>query len=266
MIAYKVIFGTITKTNREDAEWLVEDYISVLLHNGQICGEYFLVVQKEKLCAYLNVQGRNAYAMKYHCKYGIERLHKIIEFFGRKPQWTLIDDDIPKQNITWENAPFLYLFTHMGDRRSSLCRGDNGESISIYLIPGEHEQREEIYFWQQEYKTYDQAWTYSGALEKVAYKQLATSDSELAKAGQKIGKYIEKVTGIPTYYYLVRYWGRRTNEYARLCPSCGQNWSTEVNSNEFHHFPFKCDQCRLVSHLAVSYEDERQAVIGEWGG
>lgn len=146
MIAYKVIFRTITKTNREDAEWLVEDYISVLLHNGQVCGEYFLVVQKEKLCAYLNIQGRNAYAMKYHCKYGIERLQKIIEFFGSKPQWKLIDDDIPKQNITWKNAPFLYLFTHMDDGRSPLCRGDSGEPISIYLIPGEHEQREAIYF------------------------------------------------------------------------------------------------------------------------
>ncbi|MGB5886101.1 MAG: DUF2310 family Zn-ribbon-containing protein [Acinetobacter venetianus] len=56
------------------------------------------------------------------------------------------------------------------------------------------------------------------------------------------------------------------NEDTRLCPSCGQNWSTGLNSSEFHHFAFQCDQCRLVSHLAVSYEDERHAVIGEWCG
>ena len=88
----------------------------------------------------------------------------------------------------------------------------------------------------------------------------------MSKAGQKICKYVEEVTGIATYYYLQCYWGRRKNEDTRLCPSCGQNWSTGLNSNEFHHFAFQCDQCRLVSHLSVSYENERHAVIGEWRG
>lgn len=152
----------------------------------------------------------------------------------------------------------------MNDWQSPMRRGDSGHPIPIFLLSGEHQQREEIYFWQQEYKNCDQAWIHSGALEKIAYKQLATPDSELSKAGQNICKYIEEVTGIPTYYYLQRYWGRRRNEDKRLCPSCGQNWSTGFEDDEFYNFAFKCDSCRLVSQLAVSYEDERHAVMGEW--
>nr|WP_236714450.1 DUF2310 family Zn-ribbon-containing protein [Acinetobacter venetianus] len=189
-----------------------------------------------------------------------------MEFFSCEPAWECIDDDVPEQNTHWKNVSFLYLNTHMDDWQSPVCRGDNGYPIPIFLLSGEHQQREEIYFWQQEYKNCDQAWINSGALEKVAYKQLATPDSELSKAGQKICKYVEEVTGIATYYYLQRYWGRRKNEDTRLCPSCGQNWSTGLNSSEFHHFAFQCDQCRLVSHLDVSYEDERHTVIGEWRG
>jgi len=60
MIAYKVIFGPITKTSREDAEWIVEDYISSLFHNGQVCGEYFLIIQDGLLCTYIHLQGINA--------------------------------------------------------------------------------------------------------------------------------------------------------------------------------------------------------------
>ncbi|WP_043972498.1 MULTISPECIES: DUF2310 family Zn-ribbon-containing protein [Acinetobacter] len=266
MIAYKVIFGPITKTNREQAEWLVEDYLSVLLHNGQVCGEYYLIVHNGLLCTYINLQGLDANLKQYHDSYGIERLERIIGLFGCEPLWERIDDDVPEKNTHWQNTTFLYLFTHMDDWQSPICRGDNGHPIPIFLLSGAYQQREEIYFWQQQYKTYDQAWIYSGALEKVAYKQLATPDSELTKAGLTICKYIEEVTGIPTYYYLMRYWGRRKNEYARLCPACGQKWSTDtdVEVNVFYHFPFKCDPCRLVSHLAVSYEDERHAVIGEW--
>lgn len=263
MIAYKVIFGSIQQKNQQEAQDLVEDYVSALFHNGQACGEYFLVTHKGKLCVYLNVQGIQANMNEYHCKYGIARLEHLITFFGCEPQWELIDD-VPQQETTWKKSPFLYLFTHFNDWESPLCRGDNGEPIPIYLIAGEHEQREAIYFWQQEYKTYDQAWIHCGELEIPAYKILAVPSSELAKAGRDICEYIEKIVGIPTYYYLMRYWGRRNNEKARLCPSCGQNWSTGFEEDKFYNFAFKCDSCRLVSNIAVSYDDERHAVIGEW--
>lgn len=267
MIAYKVIFGLIDKKNREQAEDLIENYISVLFHNGQACGEYFLVVQDGKFCIYLNVQGIQANLIKYHCKYGVMWLERMITFFGYAPQWELIDDEVPQKDKIWDKSPFLYLFTHLNDWESPLYRGDNGQPIPIYLISGEHEQREEIYLWQQQYKTYDRAWMQCGALEIPAYKQLVVPSSELAKTGRRICEYVEKEVGIPTYYYLMRYWGRRKNEEARLCPSCGNGWNTRQDNVDVYgvcRFVFKCEGCRLVSDLAVAYDDERHAIIGEW--
>jgi len=100
MILYKLTFGEIRKCNRDEAEDLVHSYISVLYHNGQASGEYFLVVQKGKLCAYINVQGVKANLSKFHCKYGTERLKHIVEFFDINPEWELVDDDAPKIDIT----------------------------------------------------------------------------------------------------------------------------------------------------------------------
>jgi len=65
----------------------------------------------------------------------------------------------------------------------------------------------------------------------------------------------------------MRYWGRREKEELRKCPSCGKSWNLPPLKNTkftFYQFPFQCESCRLISHLADSYDDERHAVIGEW--
>ncbi len=267
MILYKLIFGDVKKHNSDKSEDLIHNYISALYHNGQANGEYFIVVQKGKLCAYINMQGIQANLSIFHCKYGIERLKNIKEHFGMNPTWNLIDDDAPKKDITWKNSPFLYLFTHMNDNESALCRGDNGKPIPIYLLLGEYENRAEIFSWQGYYKNFDSIWIGCGELEIPAYKQLASPFSQLSKDGREICKNIECITGIPTYYYLMRYWGRRKKEELRKCPDCGKSWNLSKKINldvAFYQFPFKCEDCRLVSHLADSYDDERHAVIGEY--
>ena len=87
MILYKLIFAPIREGQRDEAEDVAESYISVLLHNGQACREYFLVVQDGDLCAYLNVPGIHAQSPKYHCKYGIDYLRKVTAHFGAAPRW-----------------------------------------------------------------------------------------------------------------------------------------------------------------------------------
>ena len=268
MILHKLIFGKIEDSKREEAEDCVESYISALYHNGQACGEYFTVLQNGKICAYLNLPGKEALLDKYHCEYGREWLKKVEDIFGYLPTCNVIDDEVPDIGVDWDNAPFLYLFTHLYDGESPICRGDNGKPIPLYLLPGEYENRERTYFWQHTYKSYDSIWIGSGVLEIPVYKQLATPTSELATDGREICAYIEKVTGIPTYYYLMRYWGRRNGEEYRKCPGCGQNW-TQIHDQKqekppFYFFDFLCEPCRLVSHISSTCDDERHAVIGEW--
>ncbi len=268
MILYKIQFGSPKNSEREEAKELIEYYISALLHNGQACGEYFTVLQSNKLCAYVIMQSIKANAKNNHCQYGIKWLIKVEEFFGVSPTWELIDDDVPKQKIKWDKAPFLYLYTNLNEWVSPICRGDTGEQIPVYLLPGEHEDREKINFWQRSYQSHDSIWMGCGELEIATYKQLATPFSGLAEDGREICAYIEKITGIPTYYYLMRYWGRRTNEERRKCPGCGNKWHIESKSEldppPFFEFDFMCEKCRLVSHISSSDDDERHAVIGEW--
>jgi len=267
MFLYRLTFGTFPTAEREAAVDVVENYISVLLNNGQAVGEYVHLLQNGKLCAYLNVSGIYARSRKFHCRYGRARLKEVIDYFGSPPEWELLDDETRKRDRTWANAPFLYLFTYMGDWESPLCRGDNGKPIPLYRLPGSHEDRAGIYHWQLAYRDHDAIWMGCRALEVPAYKQLCLPDSELSREGREICREVEKTTGVPTYYFLKRYWGRRQDEEKRKCPGCGRSWRTTHpidTENGFWCFPFRCDTCRLVSHMADSCDDDRHASIGEW--
>jgi predicted nucleic acid-binding Zn ribbon protein len=266
MILHEVAFGLVDKKNRADAENLVESYLAALLHNGQASGQYYIITKNRTLTAYVNLAGMQATSPKYHSEWGKSDLKKVTEFFGNSPQWMLLGDEAPKRETTWRNAPFLYLSTHMFDYESPLCRGDNGKPIPVYRLPITYRDREAIYGWQCSYREYDSIWIDSGELETPAYKQLADPCRELAQRGMGICKAIAKATGIPTYYYLDRYWGRQKGEDRRKCPTCGRAWRTKhpLESPTFWLFPFQCKKCRLVSHLAVDYDDQRHAVIGEF--
>jgi predicted nucleic acid-binding Zn ribbon protein len=266
MILHKLVFGQVDKKNKRDAEDVAESYIGVLLHNGQACGEYFTVVREGNLIAYVMLQGIHARSLEFHSKYGTENLNKVTDFFGKPPEWKLLNDDAPMRDRTWAKAPFLYLFTHMNDWESPLRRGDNGKPIPLYRLPGKHEDREAIYFWQCKCREYDAIWLGCGELEIPVYKQLADPSSELSEQGHEICKAIEKGTGIPTYYFLMRYWGRRSGEDKRACPGCGRAWRSKHpidHPRGWWRFAFQCHSRRILSPVADSYDDERRAVIGE---
>jgi predicted nucleic acid-binding Zn ribbon protein len=270
MILHKVIFGPIPLRKRQEAEDAVNSYISVLLHNGQVVGEYFQVMQNGELCAYVNLGGVKALSTKHQSDYASDRLNKVVAVFNQQPKWTLADDDAPQRDTTWNRAPFLYLFTSiMCDWGSPLCRGDNGKRIPLYRLAGQHEDREEIYFWKRAYCDHDAIWMACGKLEIPAYRQLALPDSELSERGRDVCRKVESTTGVPTYYFLMRYWGRKDGEDLRPCPGCGRPWRLEEpagQSEKFCDFTFRCEKCRLVSHKADSYDDPRHASIGEWQG
>jgi len=270
MILHKVIFGPVPPRKRRDAEDAIDDYICVLHHNGQAVGEYFQATQNGELCAYVNLSGVKALSAKYQSTRASNRLEKLVAIFNQMPIWTVLDDDVPKSDPTWKGAPFLYLFTCMtSDWGSPLCRGDNRKQIPLYRIACPYEVREEIYFWQRAYCDHDAIWIGSSKLEIPAYRQLAMPDSELSQQGRDVCRKVESATGVPTYYYLMRYWGRKDGEDLRPCPGCGRPWHLKKptgRSNRFHDFGFRCEKCRLVSHLAASYDDPRHASIGEWQG
>jgi predicted nucleic acid-binding Zn ribbon protein len=270
MFLSKIVFGNCDdsrgETTRSD---IVEDYLVALLHNGQILGDYFFAPFKAELVVYTHVARPSALAKQYHSKWGLSSLRDVVKAFGQLPACEIIQDDVPERFPSWKKSSFLYLFTHAFDDMSPVCCGDSGRPIPVYLLPISDQTREDLYFWARHFKDHDNIWLASGALEIPAYKQTADPRSELSSVGRELCKEIESATDKKTFYYLHRYWGRNVGEQDRPCPICGHRWRTskkEKVSKElpFWNFWFRCVRCRLVSHCADSYDNERHAVIGEY--
>ena len=205
--------------------------------------------------------------MRHHSQWGRERLKRVIEEFACVPRWTILEDNVPKRLPSWRRSSSLYLFTHAFRDASPVCCGDSGAAIPLYLLPISQQAREDAYFWSNHYRDHDNVWLGSGTLEVLAYRETADPKSELSSEGRESCREIEAATGKPTFYYLQRYWGRTVGEEKRLCPLCGRKWRTstkETDKTPFWEFTFRCMQCRLVSHVACSYDNERHAAIGEY--
>jgi predicted nucleic acid-binding Zn ribbon protein len=267
MILANVIFGTRRKNESDQLEDIAEGYLGTLYKSGQLCGEYFLTWTNGRLNAHVLLASRTAMEVRHHSQYGMKELKKATEAFGAKPVWRILDDEASQPTSSWRGAPFLYLFTHAFDWASPVCRGDGKPPVPVFMLPVAFEHKEQLYFWQGSYRDHDNIWLGSGALEIPAYRQLADPGSELAGDGRELCREIETATGIPTFYYLARYWGRPKAEDERLCPGCGGAWRTEhprESQGRFWQFHFKCDGCRFVSHLGVSTDGGRHTRIGEF--
>ena len=268
MIFYKITFGKCDKDKREEAEDLICEYLAALIHNGQIDINYDVVPWQGQMVAYVNALGLRADRHRFHSEWGRKRLKAIQKYFGQTPVWTCNEDDPPKKLATWKNASFLYLATGLLDYCTSLGIGDDGCPLPYFRLPLTDAEKDDIYCWTAEYRELDAIWIGSGDLEMPAYRLLAEPDSSLSSEGRACCAATEKATGVPTYYYLTRYFGRKdSEEKKRRCPGCGGEWFVEQpeGNTQFWHFDFQCKKCRLVSRLACREGDVnlRYAKIGE---
>jgi predicted nucleic acid-binding Zn ribbon protein len=266
MILANVIFGSRRRNEPAQLADAAESYLAAMSHAGQLSDEYFLTWTKGRLNAHVLLASAAAIKPRHHSRYGQAELKKVTEAFGRKPLWRILDDDATQCPSSWKGAPFLYLFTHAFTKESPVFRGDGKPPIPIFTLPLTFEQKEQLYFWRRNYYDHDNIWMGSGALEIGAYRQMADPEQPLAEHGRDLCQAIEAATGVTTYYYLQRYRARLKGEDQRLCPGCGAAWKVEnfpEPPKRFWHFDFKCDHCRLVSHLGVSTDGGRHTKIGE---
>ncbi len=267
MIIAHMSFGKAGKCSAAAMESLAETYIGWLILSGQLGSNYLLTWNKENLNAYVQLAGPGALDLQYHSDMARLEFDRVKQEFGREPVCKVLDDGIPRKESRWKRAPFLFLYTHALDRTPPVCRGDNGHYVPTYLLPVSDTVKKSLYFWQRSYSQQDDLWLRSEALGVSCYKQIAEPRSQLTLTGRELCQAIEKNTGIPTYYYLLRFYGRKAGEKNRKCPGCGRNWRHRENKNlrpRFHHFDFQCDHCRLVSHVASSLDDPRLAQIGDY--
>ena len=268
MLVTHITFSTTAPdADRDSRKNIVESYLASLLKDGQICGDYLVAWSGGKLNAFTHIARPDAFEEQHHSDWSLRELNAVVDSFGQRPEWTVIDDDVPKEFPNWQSTSSLHLFTHAFDDSSPICCGDTGRPIPLYLLPINQQDREALYFWSRSYKYHDKICFDCSTLEIPAYTEMADPTSELAMKGRQLCAEVERATKVPTYYFMHRYWGRSEGESERPCPVCGGQWhQTEITngSQPFHQFHFRCEPCRLVSNRGASLDDEPHAQIGEY--
>lgn len=250
---------------REEQVESVDDYMSLLIKNGQVLGESLVANCESEYRLFVELSRRNALTLEAHSSWGKEARETVVALLGAEPELILLDAEAGAEEAHWEGSSSLVLFTHFLDTNSPLVRGNDVKPVAVFTLPLPDSEREYLGAWAWAYRAHDAVWFHSGDLETVAYKQLAEPTSGLAEEGRALAKQVEDATGIPTYYYLLRYWGRRSGENTRPCPGCGRPWeqNEEVESGR-ELFTLRCESCRLVSDAGSTTDDQRRARIGEY--
>ena len=168
---------------------------------------------------------------------------------------TLGKDASQTKQICRCKTPSSYiLWTNYYSLLSPLDCGDCGGNVPLYRIPKPPEPGEQEYYsigcWNAAYRACDHLQMLCGFGERWGTRQMQDHDSGLSKDGRKVCRNIEKMVGVPVYYYLYNY--RRLTEEQdkqRKCPECGNDWLLD---EPWHHFNFRCGPCRLVSNLTYN--------------
>lgn len=256
------------KSDLATLEEAMESFGAALMRNRNIYGEYIIHSGGKEIKFIAKAPEKNSIGVKYLTGWAKQELEKLKEISGKKLKISLTGKSQRNIGQDYRTAKNLYMFTHAFGETSPLVSGNTGGSIPFYYLPIDDKLRDELYFWFRTYKEYDNIWLGSGPLEMATYKQLADVRSEFNTAGLKLASTISKLTKKKTYYYVQRYWGFEEGEEDRRCPLCGSKW--HIHSNEHKKqsglawFNFRCENCALISHLAVSFDSKRRAKIGQF--
>ncbi len=154
-----------------------------------------------------------------------------------------------EETIISEKAQFLIL---KSNRISPIQDGETKDQIPLYRLPYTYKGESfiDIIDWNRDYDNIAGLW-YSGyGAEVWTSEQLNNPNSELNKKGRACCANLEKITRIPTYYYL--FYSAQISGMEdlimRTCPGCKEDWILEEHS-DFRIYDCKCDKCRLVSTM-----------------
>lgn len=151
---------------------------------------------------------------------------------------------------------YLVIYSSTADSPISDQDGNPYDPFSIDL---DESQRADLSEWNDLYNTLCALWLGLPKMEAAAYKHLANHKDEVNSKGLAIRQAVELISGIPTYYYLLRSPGYSNTKSWRNCPKCKNDWCSLTKDSPDHwNFEFRCDACRLVSSQGDDYENKSQ--------
>jgi len=252
----------------EQMDW----FLGAMTKNGQLQAVYTpMYFYDNRLICLVIVQEKSSFARKNDNIYVRQRRSETEKMCRAKFQVKTLGKDEPTKvnnrisggRICRCKKPSSYiLWTEYCTVHSPIICGDCGGYVPLYRIPKPPEYDEKgysdpgrqecfyMYTWENAYQMCDRLHIYSGFGERWATRQLQEHDSGLSKDGREVCREIEKMVGVPIYYYLYNY--RRLTEEQdkeRKCPECSNDWLLE---EPWHGLDFCCEPCRLVSNITYN--------------
>lgn len=134
-----------SRKKREDLEYYVGDFFSMLARNGQVDGEkYNHAWRGEAYHTWFALPRPDLLDPKHHSDWVREAFARVESQLTGPFEWQILDDPVRQRFPRLESASFLYLFTHPFEGTSPVRRGDDGKSIPLYLLPVDQEVRQDI--------------------------------------------------------------------------------------------------------------------------
>ncbi len=250
------------KHDKQYEDWVhsAYDYVYHLERTGQILKTNGRVIVNQNTLSMAVVCPELDSMDKKNCSpYNIEIITQIEKNAGSKIKYHLKGRDADYQNYKLPEKSSFYLL-RTGWASPLLC-GDTHQPIPVYKIPAtDHNELDydNIYFWNQNYERLKGLWLSSGEYEEFAEQQLQDPFSSINKIGRELCALIEKLTGVPTYYFLHNYRAcSKEKDKQRKCPITGNDWYIK-GKTETDFIAFKCDESRLVSELSANSSESEE--------
>lgn len=234
---------------------LLEDWTSSARQNGQLLGNVYPVYREGNSLHYtLLVPEADSLDERYNNIWVRKAFTNAAEEGITGPSFTLLGTDaetVPSCHCLKRSS--LILYTNYRMIGSPLQCGDCFESIPLYQIPPTYDDSEyyNLKSWETDYQACDTLQMGCETGERFALREMSSPISSLTKRGRELCEQITQSTNTPTYYYLFRYHGRSlAKERERRCPACNGEWL--LPEPLFDRFDFRCDNCRLLSTIALN--------------
>lgn len=187
----------------------------------------------------------------YSSIYVKERLSKIQEVFD-------IETIREGANIEYhtscvcEKPSWYFLYNEGNLGESPLVCGDCQQPVPLYKVPYIRDEKDHYLFlsWFRAKNAMDSLW-HHGLWDRFTYGETVRPKSKLNREGRKLCKDLEKILGVPVYYF-IHYFCEPDDEECMIvpkglphaipnvCPECCGEW---IDDSEF----CKCEKCRLVT-------------------
>ncbi|GHT46933.1 hypothetical protein FACS189454_08840 [Planctomycetales bacterium] len=261
MYTFEISIENKTGCKQKDLAEKFEWAITTLYRNGQVIGDHWItLLDKTFVRANVEMYEKTSHAKKFCNEYFLQVNTELEQLAGAKLQFRFIGKSLDYGSMCrCRSRDFFVLQTSYIATYSPIFCGACECVVPLYRIPHfstppfypEDKDYSIVRSWMRQYQACDRLNMACDFGEKWGTRQMSDPESGLSKMGRKICAEIEKITGVPTYYYLYNYRCiTKEKDRSRPCPVCGESWFQGGEKREFEQF--RCDSCRLVSNLTFN--------------